>query len=107
MYLKGVENLYTDSPKYASLMGHFDGTYAKIQTITLGYTMHKLPFIQKLGISNLRVYFTAQNPFVIYSAFTAETGLIHQGNARSGRMASFSNSTPQTHNYLLGINLTF
>jgi hypothetical protein len=53
------------------------------------------------------VYFTAQNPFVIYSAFTAETGLIHQGNARSGRMASFSNSTPQTHNYLLGINLTF
>ena len=40
-------------------------------------------------------------------AFTAETGLIHQGNARSGRMASFSNSTPQTHNYLLGINLTF
>jgi hypothetical protein len=88
-------------------MGQFDGTYAKIQTITLGYTMHRIPFFQRLGISNLRVYFTAQNPFVIYSAFTAETGLIHQGNARSGRMASFSNSTPQTHNYLLGINLTF
>ena len=106
-YPRPGSTIVTDSPKYASLMGQFDGTYAKIQTITLGYTMHKLPFIQKLGISNLRVYFTAQNPFVIYSAFTAETGLIHQGNARSGRMASFSNSTPQTHNYLLGINLTF
>ena len=106
-YPRPGSTIVTDSPKYASLMGQFDGTYAKIQTITLGYTMHRLPFIQKLGISNLRVYFTAQNPFVIYSAFTAETGLIHQGNARSGRMASFSNSTPQTHNYLLGINLTF
>ena len=106
-YPRPGSTIVTDSPKYASLMGQFDGTYAKIQTITLGYTMHRIPFFQRLGISNLRVYFTAQNPFVIYSAFTAETGLIHQGNARSGRMASFSNSTPQTHNYLLGINLTF
>ena len=106
-YPRPGSTIVTDSPKYASLMGQFDGTYAKIQTITLGYTMHRIPFFQRLGISNLRVYFTAQNPFVIYSAFSAETGLIHQGNARSGRMASFSNSTPQTHNYLLGINLTF
>jgi TonB-linked SusC/RagA family outer membrane protein len=106
-YPRPGSTIVTDSPKYASLMGQFDGTYAKVQTITLGYTMHRIPFFQRLGISNLRVYFTAQNPFVIYSAFTAETGLIHQGNARSGRMASFSNSTPQTHNYLLGINLTF
>ena len=106
-YPRPGSTIVTDSPKYASLMGQFDGTYAKVQTITLGYTMHRMPFFQRLGISNLRVYFTAQNPFVIYSAFTAETGLIHQGNARSGRMASFSNSTPQTHNYLLGINLTF
>ena len=106
-YPRPGSTIVTDSPKYASLMGQFDGTYAKIQTITLGYTMHRIPFFQRLGISNLRVYFTAQNPFVIYSAFSAETSLIHQGNARSGRMASFSNSTPQTHNYLLGINLTF
>ena len=106
-YPRPGSTIVTDSPKYASLMGMFDGTYAKIQTITLGYTMHRLPVFRKMGVSNLRVYFTAQNPFVIYSAFTAETGLIHQGNARSGRMASFSNSTPQTHNYLLGINLTF
>ncbi len=106
-YPRPGSTISTDSPKYASLMGHFDGTYAKIQTITLGYTMQRLPFFRRLGVSNLRVYFTAQNPFVIYSAFTKETGLIHQGNARSSRMASFSNSTPQTHNYLLGINLTF
>ena len=106
-YPRPGSTIVTDSPKYASLMGQFDGTYAKIQTITLGYTLHRQPFFRRLGVSNLRVYFTAQNPFVIYSAFTKETGLIHQGNARSGRMASFSNSTPQTHNYLLGINLTF
>lgn len=97
----------TDSPKYASLLGMFNGTYAKLQTITLGYSLHRLDAVKRLGVSNLRVYATVQNPWVIYSEFTKETGLLHQGNARSGRRASFSNSTPMTHNYLLGINLTF
>jgi len=97
----------TDSPKYASLMGRFDGTYAKVQTITLGYNFQRMNWAKKIGISNLRVYATAQNPFVIYSKFTKETGLIHMGNARSGRSASFSTSTPQSRNYLIGVNLSF
>ena len=97
----------TDNPKYSSLLGYFNGTFLNINTITMGYSLHKLPFFKSAGIHNLRIYATVQNPCTIYSEFTKETGLFHQGNARSGHASSMSVSTPNTHNYLLGVNLTF
>ena len=97
----------TDKPVYASQMGYFDGTYFNIRTITLGYSFHKLGAVRNFGIDNLRVYATIQNPGTIYSEFSRETGLLHSGNGRSGRMAVFNTATPQTRNFLFGVNLTF
>lgn len=97
-----------DTPKYHTLMGYFDGSFLTIRTVTLGYSFHKLGAVRNFGIDNLRVYFTAQNLGTLFSEFSNETGLIHQGNGRSGgRMSTYSVGTPMSRNYLLGVNLTF
>lgn len=79
------------------------GDYVKIKNITLGYTLPKRA-IQKLHISNLRVYVSLQNPFLIssYSGLDPEVALkspltpgIDYGYYPNGR------------NYLLGLNLAF
>ncbi len=107
-----------DNPKYSSTLAYYNGSYAKIRTITLGYNFHKLPALRKMGISNLRVYATLQNPgLVIGSDFFRETGLDPEPNSISGNTASgrpgpsrlsyIGYNTPNTRNFLLGVNLSF
>lgn len=106
-----------DNPKYASLLGYYSGSFVKIRTITLGYNFHKIPALKKAGIDRLRIYGTVQNPFVIYSKFTNETGLDPEPNSESGntaygrptpgRISYIGFNTPNTHNFLIGVNLTF
>jgi len=108
----------SDNPKYASTLAYFDGSYLKIRTITLGYRFHKLPALRRAGIDNLRVYATLQNPgLVLFSDFTRQTGLDPEANANGGSTASgrpgpgrlsyVGYNTPNTRNFLIGVNLTF
>lgn len=80
-----------------------NGSYVKIKNITLGYTLPK-NLTQRMRISNLRVYLSLQNPFLIsgYSGLDPEVALkspltpgIDYGYYPNGR------------NYLLGLNLAF
>lgn len=107
-----------DNPKYSSTLANFNGSFLKIRTITLGYSFHKLPALRRAGISTLRVYATLQNPgLVLFSDFFKETGLDPETNANGGSTASgrpgpsrlsyVGFNTPNTRNFLLGINLTF
>lgn len=110
-----------DNPKYGSTLGYFDASYVKIRTITLGYTMDHLKGLKKIGVDGLRVYVTVQNPFIIYSPFHRESGLDPETNTMGsdsstsavtysggmGRMPVVGYNTPNTRNYLLGVNLTF
>jgi TonB-dependent starch-binding outer membrane protein SusC len=103
-----------DNPKYASTLGYFDGSYMKIRTISLGYNFKEL-----IGNSStsMRVYFTVQNPFVMFSPFYKESGLDPEpnsyGNENSAvsayprRLLTIGTNTPSTRNYVLGVNLTF
>ena len=108
-----------DNPLYGSTLAYFNGSFLKIGTITLGYNFDKIPALKRAGIDRLRVYATAQNPFVLFSQFHSETGLDPEPNAR-GNDGSFQASagylyrqkvvgtnTPNTRNYIFGINLTF
>ena len=108
----------SDNPKYASTLAYFNGSYFKIRTITLGYNFHKLPALKRAGIDNLRVYTTLQNPgLVLFSDYTRETGLDPEPNANGGSTASgrpgpsrlsyVGYNTPNTRNFLFGVNLTF
>ena len=106
-----------DNPKYGSTLGYFSGSYMKIRTISLGYNFTGSNWMKRTGIDNLRLYFTAQNPFVLFSPFHSETGLDpetnsygDQNSAVSGyqhRLLTLGFNSPATRNYLLGLNLTF
>lgn len=100
----------SNNPKYLSTLAVFDATYVKIRSITLGYNVPQ-NVLSKIGVNNLKVYATIQNPFVIYSPFTKETGLDPDTNA-SGKgygnnIYAVGVNTPTTRNYLFGVNLTF
>lgn len=109
-----------DNLKYMNSLGYFDASFLKISAITLGYNFNA-KLIKSMGISNLRVYTTIQNPFVFFSPYNDESGLDPEPNA-SGNDASFTaasassvpsrflvvgTNTPNTRNVLFGLNLTF
>jgi len=106
------------NPKYGNTLGLFDGGYAKIRTITLGYNFNKKA-LAKTGLESLRIYATVQNPFVICSEYYDESGMDPEPNAMSNQ-GQFNATTmsghaipvvgtnaPATRNYLLGLNVTF
>lgn len=104
-----------DNLKYANTMGYFDASYLKIRTITLGYDFNQL----RNSNINLRLYFTAQNPFVMFSPFHRESGMDPETNSFGNenaavnlsdnlrRILTIGTNTPSTRNYLIGVNLTF
>ncbi len=108
----------SDNPKYGSTLGYFDASYLKIRTISLGYDFNQ-DFLKKAGIGRLRVYATAQNPFVLFSPYHKESGMDPETNSYGDenaavpyaqnlrRLLTTSINAPATRNYLLGINLTF
>jgi TonB-dependent starch-binding outer membrane protein SusC len=107
----------SDNPKYGSTLSYFDGSFMKIRTITLGYDLNHS--ILKHSPVKMRVYFTAQNPFVLFSPFHKESGLDPETNSFGNENASVNLSanlrriltvgynTPATRNYIFGVNLTF
>lgn len=114
----------SDNPKYGSTLSYFDGSFLKIRTITLGYDFNR-SLIKNQNI-RLRMYFTAQNPFVLFSPFHKESGLdpetnsfgdqgqnVASGGAISGnnqllrRLLIVGYNTPTTRNYIIGVNLNF
>ena len=112
-----------DNPIYGSTLGYFDAGYLKIRTITLGYNFEHFSFLKNLGISRLRAYASVQNPFVLFSPYTNESGLDPETNSlsnNSGTMAVTMDgykgahkipvigyNTPSTRNFIFGLNLTF
>lgn len=109
-----------NNPKYGSTLGYFDASYVKIRTITLGYNVEP-KWTKKAGIDKMRVYFTLQNPFILFSPYHRESGLDPETNtyandsnnaavpysANLSRLLTVGYNTPTTKNYLFGISLTF
>ena len=117
-YPKPGGQMSGDNPQYASTLGYFSGSYLKISTLTLGHSFANDKWFKQFGIPQLRVYFTAQNPFVIFSPYHSETGLDPQTNSYGDqnqavttqyqhRLLTQGYNTPATRSFLLGLNLTF
>jgi len=108
-----------DNPKYGSTLGYFNASYMKVQTLALGYNFTNLSWMKNSGINKLRLYFLVQNPFVMFSPYYTQTGMDPQTNSYGDqnaavpyaqslhRILTIGTNTPETRNYLLGINLTF
>lgn len=95
---------------YASDYFLEDGKFFRINNITLGYTFNDLVF----DGSRLRLYFTAQNPFIItgYSGFSPEiSGYSTEAGVSNGDPKGTSgvelSAYPSTRNFLFGVNLSF
>jgi len=104
-----------DNPYYASTLGYFSASYLKVRTISLGYNFNQ-KWLQYAGISKMRIYATVENPFVLFSPYHNESGMDPEPNsygdqnvavAGSHRMLIVGTNTPSTHNYLIGLNVTF
>ncbi len=70
-----------------------DGSYIKLKTLTLGYTLPK-KVIDKLFLNNVRVYFQAQNLFTL----TNYTGADPEG---------LGYTYPQPRSYTFGLSVGF
>jgi TonB-linked SusC/RagA family outer membrane protein len=80
-------SLRADRQYFASSWFVEDGSFLRIQNITLGYSLSKLKFIQ-----DARVYFNATNPITFYktSEFDPEVGENGRGLSSYPRVASFT-----------------
>jgi TonB-linked SusC/RagA family outer membrane protein len=104
-----------DNPKYISTESYFDGSYLKIRNIQLGYNFSQ-SLLKNSGV-NMRMYFTVQNPFVMFSEFNKEMGLDPETNSYgnqnvatggyNSRILTVGFNAPSTRNYVVGVNLTF
>lgn len=90
----------TPSPDYgnnhhASDYWHFDASYCRVKYIQVGYTFDQMS-LKKVGISSIRVYLNAQNPFTF-----AKESMIDPENR--GQMGSY----PLVKTYSVGLSLNF
>ena len=112
----------TDRFMYASTLAYQDGSFIKVRSINLGYVVPS-KLLTKAGISSLRLYVTASNPFILYSPFVkAGFGPDPEGNGYGGsvtsalvggstptgsRQISVNANSPSTRQFSIGVNLKF
>jgi TonB-dependent starch-binding outer membrane protein SusC len=82
-----------------------DGSYLRIQSISLGYNFPK-DWVTRFGIQNLKVYTNLQNvyTFTKYSGYDPEIGSINQDALMSGLD---NGRYPSPRIYTFGLNVTF
>ena len=110
-----------DNPKDGSTLGYFDASYFKVGQIMLGYNFdNKTDWVNRSGIERLRLYFSVQNAFVLLSPFNKESGMDPVTNSygdenvatvgggyNANTMLIVATNSPQTRNFVFGLNLTF
>ena len=87
---------------YSSSMNYQDGTFIKVRNISLAYNFTPKQ-LSKVGISNLKIYAQAMNPFFIYKKCDyLDTDLMNYDN----NSRNFG-STTTLKSFVLGINIGF
>ena len=98
-----------ERPRNASTMSYFDGSYLKLRNVTLGYNIPST-ITEKIGLSNLRIYASAQNPvfWTQYETFDPEVGDPEASAAGEPRDAEVGAGTiPSSKLFLVGVNVQF
>lgn len=92
-----------------STLGIEDGSYLRLNTVTLGYTLPK-QWLNKAGIGNLRVYGTVYNLFTItgYSGLDPEVSANANLNHAVYPTPGLDWGTyPRARSFVVGVNLNF
>ncbi|HEY2582697.1 MAG TPA: TonB-dependent receptor [Mucilaginibacter sp.] len=113
-------------PVFGSTLQYVDGSFIKCRSINLGYNIPS-KVLAHAGISSLRVFVSALNPFILYSPFVkAGYGPDPEGNGYGGQGVTVTPTNgsatapsvtsqqivvnannPSTRQFNLGINLKF
>ncbi len=84
-----------------------DGSYLRVNLMQLGYTF-KADALKRIGLSRLRVYANANNPFLFtskdFKGYDPES--TSQGESKFGQNMTFF-SYPRAKTFSLGVNVTF
>ena len=82
-----------------------DGSFLRLATLTLGYTIPQ-NIVKRIGINNLRLYFTCYNVFCItgYSGFDPE---VSTRNIRGMSPGVDYSAYPKSRQFVFGLNLNF
>ena len=90
-----------------STLGIEDGSYLRLNTLTVGYTFPK-KWMQKAGINNLRLYGSIYNVFTI----TSYSGLDPEVNSNTAANKAFYptvgldwGTSPRARSFVIGLNL--
>ncbi|MDR1155778.1 MAG: TonB-dependent receptor [Bacteroidales bacterium] len=94
-------NASIDNIAYESTLYYEKSDFLRIKTITLGYTLPK-PLLKSTGLSNARIYATAQNPII----WTGFTGVDPEG-AAGGTSGATGYASPSISSWIMGVNLSF
>jgi TonB-dependent starch-binding outer membrane protein SusC len=88
------------------------GDFLRFRNIILAYNFRDLPFIQRAGLNNVRLYAQVQNAFIITKYTGSDPEVSTSGAAQGFQATNLApgvdrNSTPQARTYTLGINVVF
>lgn len=86
--------------QYNSTLGYIDGSYLKIRSMSLGYNL-PASFVQRMRARSIRVYATAQDPFILFSEYRNKYHGVDPESA-----GNINADTPATWSMVFGINLT-
>ncbi|HYF68173.1 MAG TPA: TonB-dependent receptor [Ohtaekwangia sp.] len=106
-----------------STLGYYDASFIRVRSINLGYSLSNT-LTDKIHAQSLRVYFTVQNPFLLYAPYVTKyngvdpepTGQGNSGAVSAGpgvrangpnQSLGIGASTPPVRSFILGINVTF
>lgn len=76
----------------------YDGSYLKIKTISLGYSLPR-NVLKKVNIESMRVYFTASNPFIFAKSHYLKDYDVEKGGN--------DDDAPLSRQFILGFNVSF
>jgi TonB-linked SusC/RagA family outer membrane protein len=88
------------NPLYSSTLSYFSATYLKVRSLSLGYTIPNA-LVKRIGARSLKVYATAQNPFILFSPYK---NVFHGIDPESA--GKLGEDTPATWSMTFGLNLT-
>lgn len=102
--------LFYNENGMVSTLGIEDGSYLRLNTLTLGYTLPSTSrFAKALAISSLRVYATAYNVFTLtkYSGLDPEVSTNNNMNANYPTPGIDYGAYPRARSFVLGLNVAF
>jgi TonB-linked SusC/RagA family outer membrane protein len=99
---------YHENP-VASTMGIEDGSFLRLNTVTLGYSLPKNT-LNSIGVNKVRLYGSIYNAFVLtnYSGLDPEVNTnTSQGGAQYPTIGLDWGAYPRARSFILGINVEF